>query len=41
MMRRRYNYNNNNYGWNYGNGTSWIEEGMQIRPPDPYGGWGW
>lgn len=36
-----YNYNTNNYGWNYGSGTSWIEEGMQITPPDPYGGWGW
>lgn len=37
-----YNYNNNNYGWINSNGTSWIEEGMQIQTPNPYGsGWGW
>ena len=37
-----YNYYYNNYGWNYGSGSSWIEEGMQIQTPNPYGGgFGW
>lgn len=37
-----YNYNNNAGGWINNTDTSWIQDGMYITTPDPYGGaWGW
>lgn len=36
-----YNQYTNSGGWINDIDTSWIQDGMYIKTPNPYGGWGW